>query len=179
MYSLKKYVYQCLFNTGEDRWLCTLLLKQGWKVEYCAESDAYTFAPEGFYEFFNQRRRWTPSTMANILDLIVDWKNVTKNNENISFPYIVYQVFLFVSTLITPGTIFMLILGAIIIGFEVIPPWVALILNLIPVGVFLLMTLYASTQRQVHKIGYISQIKTYCLKKIRNAKLHRLHQICF
>lgn len=145
-------MYFHLLFSGEDRWLCTLLLKQGWKVEYCAESDAYTFAPEGFYEFFNQRRRWTPSTMANILDLIVDWKKVTKTNENISFPYIMYQVFLFVSTLITPGTIFMLILGAIVVGFDSIPPWLALILNVIPVGVFLLMTLYASTQRQVRSV---------------------------
>ncbi|CAC5411927.1 CHS1 [Mytilus coruscus] len=136
------------YDQGEDRWLCTLLLKEGWRVEYCAESDAYTFAPEGFYEFYNQRRRWSPSTMANILDLIVDWKNVTKKNENISFLYIAYHVFLFISTLLTPGTIFMLILGAIIVGFEAIPPWLSLILNLVPVGVFLLMCLYASTQRQ-------------------------------
>lgn len=55
---------------GEDRWLCTLLLQQGYRVEYCAASDSFTYAPEGFYEFFNQRRRWTPSTMANTMDLL-------------------------------------------------------------------------------------------------------------
>jgi len=33
--------------SGEDRWLCTLLLKNGYKVEYCAASDANTHAPEG------------------------------------------------------------------------------------------------------------------------------------
>ncbi|XP_052079667.1 chitin synthase chs-2-like [Mytilus californianus] len=146
------------YDQGEDRWLCTLLLKEGWRVEYCAESDAYTFAPEGFYEFYNQRRRWSPSTMANILDLIVDWKNVTKKNENISFLYIAYHVFLFISTLLTPGTIFMLILGAIIVGFEAIPPWLSLILNLVPVGVFLLMCLYASTQRQLQFAAILSCI---------------------
>lgn len=87
--------------------------------------------------------------MANILDIILDWKNVTKKNENISFLYIVYQMSLFVSTLLTPGTVFMIILGAIIVGFEAIPPYVSLLLNLFPVGLFLLMTLYASSQRQV------------------------------
>ncbi|XP_052079431.1 chitin synthase chs-2-like [Mytilus californianus] len=146
------------YDQGEDRWLCTLLLKQGWKVEYCAESDAYTFAPEGFYEFYNQRRRWTPSTMANILDIILDWKKVTKINENISFLYIVYQMFLFVSTLLTPGTIFMIILGAIIVGFEAIPPYLSLLLNLFPVGLFLLMTLYASSQRQLQLAAVLSSI---------------------
>ncbi|XP_071149954.1 chitin synthase chs-2-like [Mytilus edulis] len=146
------------YDQGEDRWLCTLLLKQGWKVEYCAESDAYTFAPEGFYEFYNQRRRWTPSTMANILDIILDWKNVTKKNENISFLYIVYQMSLFVSTLLTPGTVFMIILGAIIVGFEEIPPYVSLLLNLFPVTLFLLMTLYASSQRQLQLAAVLSAI---------------------
>ncbi|XP_076094769.1 chitin synthase chs-2-like isoform X3 [Mytilus galloprovincialis] len=146
------------YDQGEDRWLCTLLLKKGWKIEYCAESDSYTFAPEGFYEFFNQRRRWTPSTMANILDLILDYKNVTKTNQNISFLYIVYHVFLFVSTLLTPGSIFMLILGAIILGFEAIPPWLALILNLIPVGIFILLCLYASSQKQLQYAAVLSGV---------------------
>lgn len=40
--------------TGEDRWLCTLMLKQGWRVEYNAASDAYTNAPEDFKELYNQ-----------------------------------------------------------------------------------------------------------------------------
>lgn len=55
---------------GEDRWLCTLLLQQGFRVEYSAAADALTYAPEGLFEFYNQRRRWMPSTMANILDLL-------------------------------------------------------------------------------------------------------------
>lgn len=46
------------YDQGEDRWLCTLLLQRGYRVEYSAASDAYTHAPEGFNEFFNQRRRW-------------------------------------------------------------------------------------------------------------------------
>lgn len=38
----------CLFS-GEDRWLCTLLLQEGYRVEYCAASDALTYAPESFH----------------------------------------------------------------------------------------------------------------------------------
>ena len=79
---------------GEDRWLCTLLLQQGYRVEYSAAADAYTYAPEGFNEFYNQRRRWTPSTMANLLDLLTSWRTTIQNNENISFLYIFYQVYL-------------------------------------------------------------------------------------
>ncbi|KAH3826732.1 hypothetical protein DPMN_128642 [Dreissena polymorpha] len=60
----------CSILSGEDRWLCTLLLQQGYRIEYCAAADALTYAPEGFDEFYNQRRRWSPSTMANIMDLL-------------------------------------------------------------------------------------------------------------
>lgn len=45
-------------SAGEDRWLCTLLLKQGWRVEYNAASDAHTNAPEDFKEFYNQVIPW-------------------------------------------------------------------------------------------------------------------------
>ena len=48
--------------------------------------------PESFDEFYNQRRRWMPSTMLNILDLLQNWKLVTAQNEDISFLYIFYQV---------------------------------------------------------------------------------------
>ena len=81
-----------IYGAGEDRWLCTLLLQRGYRVEYSAASDAYTQCPEGFDEFYNQRRRWVPSTMANILDLLMDAKRTVKINNNISFLYIVYQV---------------------------------------------------------------------------------------
>jgi chitin synthase len=81
-----------IYGAGEDRWLCTLLLQRGYRVEYSAASDAYTQSPEGFDEFYNQRRRWIPSTMANILDLLMDYKRTVKVNNNISFLYIVYQV---------------------------------------------------------------------------------------
>ena len=30
------------YDQGEDRWLCTLLLQRGWRVEYSAASDSYT-----------------------------------------------------------------------------------------------------------------------------------------
>ena len=61
-------------------------------MEYSAASDAYTACPEGFNEFFNQRRRWMPSTIANIFDLLADYKSVVDNNPDISILYIGYQV---------------------------------------------------------------------------------------
>lgn len=96
---------------GEDRWLCTLLLQQGYRVDYAAAADAWTYAPEGFNEFFNQRRRWMPSTLANVMDLLADYSNTVAVNSNISLLYIVYQVALMIATLIGPGTVLMMIAG--------------------------------------------------------------------
>lgn len=75
------------YHTGEDRWLSTLLLQQGYRIEYCAASDALTHCPEGFFEFYNQRRRWVPSTLANILDLLGSSKRTVKVNDSISLGY--------------------------------------------------------------------------------------------
>ena len=42
MASEPKHLVQ--YDQGEDRWLCTLMLKQGWRVEYSAASDSFTGA---------------------------------------------------------------------------------------------------------------------------------------
>ncbi|CAB4066120.1 CHS1 [Lepeophtheirus salmonis] len=84
------------YDQGEDRWLCTLLLQNGYRVSYAAVCDAYTFVPEAFDDFFKQRRRWMPSTMANVVDLLFDYKNVIRVNKDISYFYIGYQIMLLI-----------------------------------------------------------------------------------
>ncbi|XP_061164529.1 chitin synthase chs-2-like [Saccostrea echinata] len=146
------------YDQGEDRWLCTLLLQQGYKVEYVAASDALTYAPEGFNEFYNQRRRWSPSTMANIIDLLMDWKNVTRKNEDISKLYILYQTFLMVCSILTPGTIFLMILGAITMAFPSIPPFAAMTVNIIPVIGMVILCFVAKSNVQLTYAAIVSTI---------------------
>ncbi|KAK7111424.1 hypothetical protein V1264_011059 [Littorina saxatilis] len=144
------------YDQGEDRWLCTLLLQQGYRVEYCAAADALTYAPEGFEEFFNQRRRWSPSTMANIMDLLQSWRMMIKINENMSVLYMSYQLLLFLSSLLTPGTIFLLIVGAINTAFEEIDLMEALFINLAPVVLFLIVCLTCRSKIQLAFAGILS-----------------------
>ncbi|XP_046543810.1 chitin synthase chs-2-like [Haliotis rubra] len=144
------------YDQGEDRWLCTLLLQRGYRVEYCAASDSFTFAPEGFFEFFNQRRRWTPSTMANILDLVMDWKKTSKNNQDISIMFMLYQMFLFTFSVITPGTIFMLIVGALTTAYPAIPLYGSFVINLIPIIIFVLLCFKTSTDVQLSFASLVS-----------------------
>ncbi|XP_052221810.1 chitin synthase chs-2-like [Dreissena polymorpha] len=63
-------------DMGEDRWLCTLMVKSGWKIEYCATAENSTYCPDDFDEFFKQRRRWIASTLANMKIFILDWRTV-------------------------------------------------------------------------------------------------------
>lgn len=125
------------------------MLQQGHKIEYVAASDALTYAPEDFDEFYNQRRRWSPSTMANIIDLLKDWRNVTKKNENISKLYILYQMFLMMCSILTPGTIFLMIVGAVNMAFPAIPPFAGMIVNLIPVIGMIVLSYFGKQSTQV------------------------------
>lgn len=85
---------------GEDRWLCTLMVQSGWRLEYSAAAEDSTYCPDSFDEFFKQRRRWIPSTLANLLLLISEWKLTVNNNDNISFGFILYQALMVFSTII-------------------------------------------------------------------------------
>ena len=68
-----------------------ILHAKGWRVQYNYNAVAYTNAPSTFDEFFNQRRRWSPSTYANLLDLLSNSSATSKKNENISWVYMLYQ----------------------------------------------------------------------------------------
>ncbi len=98
-------------HLGEDRWLCTLLLQQGWRVEYNAASDAFTNSPQEFKEFYNQRRRWGPSTLANTLDLLHSGKDTVKRNTSISMLYILYQTFTVASSILGPASVTLMVAG--------------------------------------------------------------------
>nr|XP_039248819.1 chitin synthase chs-2-like [Styela clava] len=126
------------WDQGEDRWLCTLLLKAGKKIEYCSVSDSYTFAPESFKGFYDQRRRWGPSTLANIFDILLDAKKAIKNNECISRGYIAYQMGLMAASLLGPATVVLIIQGAFQYVFNMSPIG-GLMAALIPVIIFVII----------------------------------------
>ncbi|XP_067001404.2 chitin synthase chs-2 isoform X2 [Anabrus simplex] len=136
------------YDQGEDRWLCTLLLQRGYRVEYSAASDAYTHCPEGFNEFYNQRRRWVPSTMANIMDLLMDYKRTIKINDNISLPYIGYQILLMGGTILGPGTIFLMLVGAFVAAFH-IDNWTSFQYNIIPIFIFMFICFVCKSNIQL------------------------------
>ena len=99
-------------DMGEDRWLCTLLIQKGWRLEYSAVSQDSTFCPESFEEFYKQRRRWIPSTIANLAEVIGSYKEITKNN-SITILFILYEFLIVFSSLISPATVILIIVTGI------------------------------------------------------------------
>ncbi|KAF4523722.1 hypothetical protein B566_EDAN011586 [Ephemera danica] len=130
------------------------------QVEYCAASDAYTHCPEGFGEFYNQRRRWVPSTMANILDLLGDHKHVVRDNDSISFLYIMV---LLGGAILGPGTILLMLVGAFASVFH----WSdtsSMVANVIPVIAYMLVCFFAKQPTQITVAMVYSLV--YCLVMI-------------
>ncbi|KAK9877020.1 hypothetical protein WA026_016046 [Henosepilachna vigintioctopunctata] len=145
------------YDLGEDRWLCTLILKAGYRIEYAAASDSYTHCPILFKDFYNQRKRWIPSTMANILDVLQDYKYVVKQNNSISMIYIYYQTFLLIGTIIGPGTIFLMLIGATVTVFEM-DQWTSFLMNLVPILIFVLVCSTCPPDFQVKAAAILSSI---------------------
>ena len=136
------------YDQGEDRWLLTLLLKNGWKASFLPFSYAYTKAPDTIEEFYKQRRRWNNSLMANLLELCGNWRSIVSKNSGISLlflPYIVFQITFFI---LAPGSVLLALVGKL--GhFLDISRWIALIIHSVPIVLFIIVCF---TMRQTHQL---------------------------
>ena len=135
-------------DMGEDRWLCTLLVQHGWRLEYCAASENFTFCPDHFEEFYKQRRRWIPSTLANLFELVSSGSQIVKNNNFISYLFVFYQILNIVSTILSPGAVIIVLVGGITVAFG-INQYLTLVVQLGIAGVFMLVCLYTSQKTQL------------------------------
>ncbi|XP_060583230.1 LOW QUALITY PROTEIN: chitin synthase chs-2-like [Ruditapes philippinarum] len=166
---MKKYTilpteaaHHLMYDQGEDRWLCTLLLQQGYRVDYAAGSDAFTYAPEGFDEFFKQRRRWMPSTVFNIIDLLADYKNTVYVNSNISMLYILYQGALLLSTIVGPATVLMMIAGANMVVFKVTVIW-GYVIALAPAIFYFILCFYVKEKTQLRVAEILTALYAFVM----------------
>ncbi|CBY40705.1 unnamed protein product, partial [Oikopleura dioica] len=124
-------------DQGEDRWLCTLMLFSGGRIEYEGSSHCNTYAPEDLGTFYKQRRRWGPSTTANIWNLVAEQKTARKSNPYISVPYIMYQFTVLVFSLIGVSTTMMMVAEALALGLGgALPRWATYLIVMIPVIIF-------------------------------------------
>ena len=121
-------------------------------MDYAASSDAFTHAPQEFTEFFNQRRRWMASTLANIADLLASCRHTVRKNDNISYMFIFFQFALMVSTILGPSTIILMIADAFQEVFHLTPDtlWLSLILSIAPVLLYTGVCYTAKPSTQIY-----------------------------
>ena len=89
-----------------------------------------------------------PSTIANIADLLSDYRRVIRNNDDISPFYIVYQVMMMVGTVLGPGSIFLMLSGSLSIAFP-IGNGTSFLVNLIPLVIFIIACLTTKSANQI------------------------------
>ncbi|KAM7423963.1 hypothetical protein PAMA_000360 [Pampus argenteus] len=150
------------YDQGEDRWLCTLLLQQGWRVEYNAASDAYTNSPQEFKEFYNQRRRWGPSTLANTLDLLHSGSETVKRNSSISRLYILYQMFTVGSSILGPASVTLMIAGSFQFVFKMEGD-IAIIVGSIPPVFYMIICFFTKPNTQITIAGIMSILYAFLM----------------
>ncbi|XP_068167682.1 chitin synthase 1 [Antennarius striatus] len=150
------------YDQGEDRWLCTLLLQQGWRVEYNAASDAFTNSPQEFKEFYNQRRRWGPSTLANTLDLLHSSQETVKRNSSISRLYIFYQMFAVGSSILGPASVTLMIAGAFQFVFK-ISATLSIIIASIPPIFYIIVCFVAKPKNQITIAAIMSVLYAFLM----------------
>jgi len=106
------------FDQGEDRMLSTLIIQNGWRLQYCAGAEAGTFCPMSFGDFFKQRRRWISSTLANLYFLIASSTDIIKTNTSVSPPFMLYTGGVFASSIFGPATVILIIIGGLGYAFN-------------------------------------------------------------
>ena len=95
--------------------------------------------------------------MANVYDLLMSWRHTCKVNENISLFYIIYQALLLGTSIVGPGTIFMMMIGAldVALGGRLGILWSG-ILNFIPLVIFIILCFVAKSETQVGFFCYFN-----------------------
>ncbi|XP_023933352.1 uncharacterized protein LOC106163421 [Lingula anatina] len=135
-------------DMGEDRWLCTLMVNNGAWLEYCAAAEDKTFCPTGFEEFFKQRRRWIVSTMANMFLLMRSFGTVVRCNKHITSLFMVYQFLLFISSLIGPATVILVIAGGYEYAYDINSVIITIILVILA-AILLVVCYFAAHKTQI------------------------------
>lgn len=130
------------WNLGEDRWLCTLAIKNGWNIEYEAISTSRTACPDNLKDFFIQRRRWAPSTVLNVLEVaLFDSEYFVKRNKIIKNSFVWYLLLTQLASFLGPSTILLLVIGSFSQVFPAVPHLISTVLMILPVLIFTIVAI--------------------------------------
>ncbi|XP_052268476.1 chitin synthase chs-2-like [Dreissena polymorpha] len=152
-------------DMGEDRWLCTLMVQSGWRIEYCAAAKNSTHCPEDFDEFFKQRRRWVVSTLANLALLVKEWSTISRLNHRVSVVFLLYQAVHLFATMISPSSIILVVTGGLTYAWS-INPTISVILQVFVMVVYALVCLTTSSKTQLNAAKFLSVLYTIVMTAV-------------
>eukprot|EP00056_Hartaetosiga_gracilis_P017926 m.8844 g.8844 ORF g.8844 m.8844 type:complete len:1642 (+) comp6238_c0_seq1:253-5178(+) len=135
-------------DMGEDRWLCTLLVLCGWRLDYCAAAVDRTYCPDDFKDFFNQRRRWIVSTVANMVEILAKAANGVRLNRSMSWLYVAYTSLMVGSMVVSPATVLLVMIG----GFNYVLDWNETVVEVILSGIALMYVVICMYTKQKTQI---------------------------
>ncbi|XP_055338625.1 chitin synthase chs-2-like [Paramacrobiotus metropolitanus] len=135
------------FRLGNEQWLCSLLLKQGYKVEYCAAVDIAIHVPETYSDYLRESQRGFPLDLAATADITSNYSAILERNENITIMYVGYLMMALVSTIFAPGTVMLVIVTSLVNLFQ-LNIFLALLCNVGPVLVLMVVCVFGSPRLQ-------------------------------
>ncbi|GAV06231.1 hypothetical protein RvY_16252 [Ramazzottius varieornatus] len=135
------------FRLGNEQWLCSLMVKKGYKVEYCAAVDVMLHVPETFAAYIKETQRDVPLQLAAMADIVGQYSNVLHRNEHVTIIYIGYLMMALVSSIFACGTVFLVIVTSLVDLFQM-NMFLALASNLGPVSIFLTICVFGSPKLQ-------------------------------
>ncbi|KAF3707058.1 hypothetical protein EXN66_Car000230 [Channa argus] len=103
----------------------------------------------------HQRRRWGPSTLGNVIDLLGDTNVISKRNPSMSKPYLLYQLFGLISAILAPATICLLVAGSLAFLFEMNSAG-ALVVSVIPPIIYIIICFKLKSDSQIAAAGVLS-----------------------
>ena len=146
---------------GEDRWMATLLMVQGWYMRYSCFAPNNTFCPDTFEEFLKQRRRWVLSDIANAVLVVQNLWLLMRRNASFSLCYVLYMLNMFLNNIITPGTAIVMITAGLDLVFGV--PYLQ---TTIPLAAIVFAYSLICTQSSTRMQTYMTAVLTAILGSI-------------
>lgn len=70
-------------------------------------------------EYYNQRRRWIPSTMANLIDFLKDYKHILRVNQRVTLLFVFYILINFIASLLGPSTVILMLADTLYASFGI------------------------------------------------------------
>ena len=92
--------------------------------------------------------------MANILDLLANFRRTVAVNTDISRPYILYQAMMMLGTILSPGTIFLMVVGAMNTVMN-LDSKISMAINIFPILIFSIICLVVKKNDHIILVAMI------------------------